>query len=99
MRQACVPCSNKARTLLALQRSTDVQNVGDEVEVSGAEEAFFNVDEGAESAFVRSATTTLFIQSTNLSRAQPVQHTTILVALYDCWLCYSTVAYVQGLGG
>ena len=60
MRQTCVPCSNKARTLLALQHSTDVQNVRDEAEVGGAEEALFYIDEGG--AFGRSATTSV-IQS------------------------------------
>ncbi|KAL0042672.1 hypothetical protein WJX79_007468 [Trebouxia sp. C0005] len=45
--------SNKAKTLLALQRSTDVQNVNDEAEVDGAEEALFYVCEGGASSFER----------------------------------------------
>lgn len=67
MQQTCVPCSNKAKTLLALQRSTDVQNVNDEAEVDGAEEALFYVCEGGASSFERSATTFLDMQSNKLS--------------------------------
>ncbi len=59
MRQTCVPCSNKAKSLLALQRSTDVQNVSDEAEAGGAEEAVFYIDEGGASSFGRSGTTSL----------------------------------------
>lgn len=50
MKQTDMPCSNKARKLLALQCSTDAQSVSDEGEV---EEALFFIDEGGESSFGR----------------------------------------------
>ncbi len=71
MRQTCVLCSNKAETLLALQRSTDVQNVSDEAEVGGAEEALYYIDEDGASSFGRSAITYFNIQSKKLSHGLP----------------------------
>ncbi len=102
MRQTCVLCSNKAKTLLALQRSTDVQNVSDEAEVGGAEEALFYIDEDGASSFGRSAITDLNVQSKKLSHGltgtASTAHNKTCCAV---WLLVvlSTVAYVQGLEG